>query len=416
MNTVLLGITGCIAAYKACELLRALQKAGANVKVVMTEHATEFVTPATFKALSGNEVAVNLISDPAEPIHHISLAQEANVFVIAPATANVINKLAAGVADDLLTTVALATQAPLIIAPAMNTHMWRNEATQKSLATLRARGVQIIEPTAGELACGDVGEGRLADTDTIAAATLAELSRSRDLVGRKLLVTAGATREYLDPVRFISSPASGLTGYLIAEEAARRGAEVTLVSGPTTLPDPFGVQTIRITSAQEMLQACQEPFQKCDTAIFTAAVADFRPKEYQSTKIKKQDTLECHPALDAGSSRAVQQKEEMAVGDQQDEQTIILIQNPDIIATLAAKKENRYIIGFAAETNNIIDYAKTKLQTKNADMIVANDVSDPTLGFASKSNKVWFITEDSTQETETITKKELANLILDKLV
>ncbi|TLM92038.1 MAG: bifunctional phosphopantothenoylcysteine decarboxylase/phosphopantothenate--cysteine ligase CoaBC, partial [Actinobacteria bacterium] len=241
--TVVLGVTGCIAAYKACELARALMRAGCRVKVVMTENATRFVGTATFRALTGEPVAVSLWDEPAARVHHISLAEEADVFVIAPATANVVAKVATGRADDLLTTTALATEAPLVVAPAMNVHMWRAEATQANVAALRARGAVVVEPTSGELACGDVGEGRLAEVADIADAVLAEVRRARDLAGVRVLVTAGPTRERIDAVRFIGNPSSGKTGYAIAEEAARRGAEVVLVSGPTSLPDAFGVRT-----------------------------------------------------------------------------------------------------------------------------------------------------------------------------
>ncbi len=387
----MLGVTGCIAAYKACELLRSLQKSGARVKVVMTPMAAEFVTPATFKALSGEEVAIAPIDDPARPIHHISLAEEADVFVIAPATANTINKLANGVADNLLTTTALATEAPLIIAPAMNVHMWRDEVTQESMDRLYERGAVIVEPESGYLACGDVGEGRLAAIEDIAQATLAELSRSRDMEGKSLLITAGPTREHLDPARFLSNPSSGKTGYLIAEEAARRGARIALVSGPTDLKDPFGCSVVRVTSAEEMLEAAEQAFAELepDAAVFTAAVADFRPLERSQQKLKK--------------------------GDRGRETTLQLVANPDIMATLAADKGLTYVVGFAAETQDVIEAAAAKLETKNADMIVANDVSDPTLGFASAHNRWHFVSKDGVESTEILHKRTLAGLLVDRI-
>ena len=391
--TVLVGVTGCIAAYKSCELVRALQNEGARVKVVMTEHGAQFVTPVTFKALTGEPVALELFDDPNAPIHHISLAREADVFVIAPATANVINKLAAGVADDLLTTTALATHAPLLVAPAMNTHMWRDETVQNSLQTLRQRGVTIIEPESGYLACGDEGEGRLAPIEQISQAAMAELKRARDLAGQRILVTAGPTREPLDPVRFISSPSSGLTGYAIAEEAVRRGAEVTLISGPVDLPNPFDVTVIRVQTAQEMFEAATEHFARATSAIFTAAVADFRPENSAEHKLKKGRDTAADGSL-----------------------TLILTPNIDILATLAAKKGSTFVVGFAAETQDIITAAQSKLVTKNADLIVANDVSSPALGFGSSHNQVWFISADAVEKTEVITKKELARLLLDKVV
>jgi phosphopantothenoylcysteine decarboxylase/phosphopantothenate--cysteine ligase len=414
--TVLLGVTGCIAAYKACELLRLLQKAGARVKVVMTPMGAQFVTPATFRALTGEEVALAPVDDPSAPIHHISLAQEADVFLIAPATANTINKLANGVADNLLTTAALATKAPLLIAPAMNVHMWRDETTQDSLARLRGRGAVIIEPEAGYLACGEIGEGRLAPVEKIAEWTFGELRRSRGLKGRRILVTAGATREHVDPIRFLSNPSSGMTGYAIAEEAARRKAAVTLISGPTTLPDPFDCTVLRVTSASDMLDAtsrvfkgwhvedepsrdqlpADQPFtnetpkrQPFDAAIFTAAVADYRPLERRVHKLKK--------------------------SEQGDEMLMRLVANPDILATLAKDKGSTLIVGFAAETQDVIAAAKRKLKEKRADLIVANDVSDSGLGFATTHNRWYFVTETSVETTDILHKRSLACLLLDTL-
>ncbi|MDR0347210.1 MAG: bifunctional phosphopantothenoylcysteine decarboxylase/phosphopantothenate--cysteine ligase CoaBC [Coriobacteriales bacterium] len=387
--TLLLGVTGCIAAYKACEIVRLLQKAGLRVKVVMTPSGAQFVTPTTFRALTHEEVALEPIDDANAPIHHISLAQEADVFLIAPATANTISKLANGVADNLLTTAALATEAPLLIAPAMNVHMWRDEATRASLDCLRARGATIIEPQDGYLACGEVGEGRLAPVEEIAAAAIDELRRARDFAGRRILVTAGPTREYFDPVRFLSNPSSGATGYAIAEEAARRGAEVVLVSGPTVLPSPFGCTTIRTTSALEMFEATKTAFdaQPFDAAIFTAAVADFRPGESRAHKLKK--------------------------GERDGSWTLDLIPNPDILATLAADKGSTLIVGFAAETQDIIAAAQRKLVTKNADIIVANDVSDPALGFAGVHNQWHLVTVNGVETTEILHKRTLARLLMD---
>ena len=401
--TVLLGVTGCIAAYKACELVRTLQKQGARVKVVMTPSGADFVTPTTFRALTGQEVALQPINDPHSPIHHITLAQEASVFVIAPATASTINKLANGVADNLLTTTALATQAPLLIAPAMNVHMWRHPATQRSLALLRERGARIIEPEEGYLACGDVGEGRLASVEEIASQVMATLNQSQDLKGHNLLITAGPTREYADPARFLSNPSSGITGYAIAQEAARRGAQVTLVSGPTTLPNPFGCTTIRVTSAQEMLAAAQDAFTAADAAIFTAAVADFRPAHPSPHKLKK-DTLNKD-------------------GHEKDRPiTLELLPNPDILATLSAHNASQrdsdrraLIVGFAAETQDVIAAAREKLIRKGADLIVANDISSPAVGFASTYNRWHFVTADHVESTNLLPKRTLANMLLDKV-
>ena len=434
MKRIVLGITGSIAAYKSADIANGLVKLGWDVHAVMTKAGAAFITPLTLQALTKNRVFTDVLQedDPSE-IVHVNLPQRSDMLLIAPATANTINKLAWGIADNLLTTTALATEAPLIIAPAMNVHMWRDETTQESLALLRRRGAQIVEPEAGYLACGEVGEGRLAAVEEIATSVLNVLRRSRDLAGKTLLVTAGPTREYLDPVRFLSNASSGATGYAIAEEAARRGAEVVLVSGPSTLPDPFGCTTIRVTSAQEMYEAAASiwgqgdssfcppletgdktnhplvpsaasvwrqtnrspvpsaasAFTGLDAAIFTAAVADYRPATCEQHKAKK-------AAL--GSTHMVE-----------------FTQNPDILATLAAAKGSTFVVGFAAESQNIIEAAQKKLAEKNADLIVANDISDPSLGFASTHNRWFFVTPEDVQTTDVLPKKALASLLLDKV-
>jgi phosphopantothenoylcysteine decarboxylase/phosphopantothenate--cysteine ligase len=278
----------------------------------------------------------------------------------------------------------------------MNTQMWRDEATQAALSVLLSRGVQVVEPQAGELACGEQGEGRLSALEDIAAAALEQVNRANDLRGKRILVTAGPTREPLDPVRFISSPSSGLTGFLLAEEAARRGAQVTLVSGPTTLPDPFDVRCIRVQTALEMLAAAQPEFELAEAAIFTAAVADFRPASCAPQKLKK--------SSDLGGD-----------GDLGETMQLQLLRNPDIIATLAANKGQRYVVGYAAETQDLINNAKQKLVAKHANMIVANDVSNPALGFASRQNKVWLVTANGVEETPLLPKRAIANIILDKI-
>ncbi|MDR2956729.1 MAG: bifunctional phosphopantothenoylcysteine decarboxylase/phosphopantothenate--cysteine ligase CoaBC [Coriobacteriales bacterium] len=436
--TVLLGVTGCIAAYKACEILRQLQKAGARVKVVMTPSGAEFVTPATFRALSQNEVALKPIDEHDAPLHHISLAKEADVFLIAPATANTINKLAAGIADNLLTTTALATEAPLIIAPAMNVHMWRDPSTQAALEVLKSRGVEIIEPTEGYLACGDEGEGKLADVEEITARTLVELNRSHSLVGRRFLITAGATREYLDPVRFISSPASGLTGYLIAGEAARRGAEVWLVSGPSELADPFDVSIERVTSAEEMYQACFRLFDDIqpDAAVFSAAVADFKPAQQADHKLKKSIDVPGGVLGDVqgnapggvlggardGTSSSVpsnmpgnQSADTTGNTDSPVAYTIDLINNPDILFSISQRKGDCFVVGFAAESENLLENARIKLRAKGADLIVANDISDPLIGFASDHNRWHFLTESGAEDTGIQSKRALVGLLLDRI-
>jgi phosphopantothenoylcysteine decarboxylase/phosphopantothenate--cysteine ligase len=388
--TVVVGVTGGIAAYKTCELVRALVKRGMRVKVVMTGAATRFVTPLTFRTLTNEPVAVSLWDDsPGDAVHHVSLAEEADVMVIAPCTANVIAKLAHGRADDLLTTTALATEAPLVIAPAMNMHMWRKDITQANVAVLRARGVVIVDPTSGDLACGDVGEGRLAPVEAILDAVSAEASRARDLEGRSVLVTAGGTEEPVDPVRFLGNRSSGKTGFAIAAEAARRGARVTLVTAPTHLADPFGVEVVRVQTALQMRDAVLARADDADAIVMSAAVADFRPARPEAEKIKK--------GADAPT-------------------TIALERNPDILAELGAREGARpVLVGFAAETSDVERHAREKLASKRCDLIVANDVSDPSLGFGTADNRVLFVTADGTEELPVMSKPAIARALLDRL-
>jgi phosphopantothenoylcysteine decarboxylase/phosphopantothenate--cysteine ligase len=387
-QTVVVGVTGGIGAYKACELVRLLQKSGYRVKVTMTDAAARFVTPLTFRTLTGEPVAGSLWEEPAfGKVHHVSLAQEADVMVVAPCTANVIAKLAHGRADDMLTTTALATQAPLVVAPAMNTEMWRKQVTRDNVAELRSRGVVVIEPTSGELACGDVGEGRLAEVEDIASAVDVEARRVRDLSGVRLLVTAGGTREAIDPVRFIGNRSSGKTGYAIAEEAARRGAAVTLVAAPTCLPDPFGADVVHVTSAEEMRGAVGERFGETDVVVMAAAVADFRPERTAGHKLKK----------DAGAPE------------------VVLVRNSDILAELGERKEGRLLVGFAAETRDVLEAARGKLAAKHLDMIVANDVGTPGLGFESDVNRVTFVTAEGAEELPVLGKTEIARELLDRV-
>jgi phosphopantothenoylcysteine decarboxylase/phosphopantothenate--cysteine ligase len=387
-HTVVVGVTGCIAAYKACELVRELQRAGCRVKVVMTEAAMHFVGPATFRALTGEPVAVTLWDDPAsQRVFHVSLAEEADVFVVAPATANTIAKLAVGRADDLLTTAALATEAPLVIAPAMNVHMWRAEPTVANVAALKARGAVVVEPESGELACGDVGEGRLASVSAIAEAALAEVTRARDLDGVRVLVTAGPTREPIDPVRHLTNASSGKAGYAIAEEAARRGAQVTLVSGPTTLADPFGVATVRVTTAGEMRDAVLAAYGDADVVVASAAVSDFRPRVVEANKVKKDDA-----AL-----------------------VVELERTPDILAELGEAKGERMLVGFAAETSDVVAFAREKLGRKHLDLVVANDVSSAGLGFGTDENRVWFVGADGAEELPVMSKRAIARKLWDRI-
>ena len=387
---VLLGVTGCIAAYKSCEILRGLQKAGVRVKVVMTKNACEFVGPTTFRALTHEPVAIDTFGDgPGDPIHHVSLAEECDLFLIAPCTANVLAKMAAGIADDLLSTTALACTAPIAVAPAMNVHMYEAVATQHNIQVLASRGVHFIEPGEGYLACGDVGRGRLADPADIVASVLHMLEREKDLEGRHVVVTAGPTVEPIDAVRFISNPSTGKMGFAIAEAAVERGAEVTLVTGPVSLTDVSGAKMVRVGTACEMKTAVDEAFPSADIAIFSAAVSDFRPRTVSDRKLKKgaDDEALAH---------------------------IELVENPDILASCgAAKCEGQVVVGFAAETNDVIGNARSKLSRKKADFIVANDVSSGR-GFGTDSNEVAFVSASGEEHLPEMGKRELADRILDK--
>ncbi|MCX8007901.1 MAG: bifunctional phosphopantothenoylcysteine decarboxylase/phosphopantothenate--cysteine ligase CoaBC [Coriobacteriia bacterium] len=387
-TTVLVGVTGGIGAYKACELVRTLTRRGFRVKVVMTEAATRFVAPLTFRTLTREPVATSLWADePGDPVHHISLAQEADVVVVAPCTANVLAKLAHGRADDLLTTTVLATEAPVVLAPAMNVHMWRKTITQHNLDLLRARGFVIVEPGSGELACGEVGEGRLAEVADIADAVEAEASRVQDLAGARVLVTAGPTYEPIDAVRFIGNRSSGKTGFAIAEEAARRGADVTLVSGPTALLDPFGTRVVRVESALQMREAALAASVEADVVVAAAAVSDVRPAERSEAKLKKDDL----PVA------------------------IALERNPDILAEIGAMNDgSKVIVGFAAETGDPVAEARRKLEAKRCDLVVGNDVSGH-LGFGTDANRVWFVTREGAEELPVLSKREIARALLDRI-
>ena len=387
---VLLGVTGCIAAYKSCEVLRGLQKAGVRVKVVMTKNACEFVGPTTFRALTHEPVAIDTFGDgPGDPIHHVSLAEECDLFLIAPCTANVLAKMAAGIADDLLSTTALACTAPIAVAPAMNVHMYEAVATQHNMQVLASRGVRFIEPGEGYLACGNVGRGRLADPADIVASVLGMLGREKDLEGRHVVVTAGPTVEPIDAVRFISNPSTGKMGFAIAEAALERGAVVTLVTGPVSLADVPGAKMVRVGTACEMKAAVDEAFPSADIAIFSAAVSDFRPRTVSDRKLKKgvDDEALAH---------------------------IELVENPDILASCgAAKREGQVVVGFAAETNDVIGNAHSKLSRKKADFIVANDVSRGQ-GFGADSDEVAFVSASGEDHLPEMGKRELADRILDK--
>lgn len=394
-KTVLIGVSGGIAAYKSCEVLRGLQKAGVRVKVMMTEHATHFVDPLTFRSLTHEPVAVGLFDDPSDPIHHISLAEEADAVVLAPCTANVMAKVAHGIADDLLSTTVLATTAPVVVAPAMNVHMYENPATQANMQTLKARGFRFVEADDGYLACGDVGKGRLADPEHIVSYVLDVLNGTssqpqRDLAGKRVMVTAGPTVEPIDPVRYLTNRSSGKFGYALATAAAQRGAEVTLISGPVALPAPAGVEMRYVESARDMLAAAEEAFGNADIALFAAAVADMRPANPADKKLKK------------GKNDA-----ELSA--------IQLTENPDILATLGHKKQNQVVIGFAAETNDVIPNAQKKLAKKGADMIVANEVG-ANKTFGKDDDEIWLVTDGGAEHVDPAPKTELAHTILDKAI
>lgn len=388
-KTVLLCVTGCIAAYKSCEIARALQKAGVRVKVCMTEHATSFVGPTTFRALTREEVAVDLFDNPSDPIHHISLAKEPDVMLVAPATANVVAKVAHGQADDLLTTTVLATDAPVVVAPAMNVGMWQAEATQKNIATLEQRGFDIVRPATGYLACGDTGEGKLADVDDIVARTLVALETSQALAGERVLITAGGTREAIDPVRYIGNRSSGKMGHALARAARAMGAEVTLVTASTQLSIPFGVEGVRVESAAQMLDAVSQRFDACTMLICAAAVADYAPAHPAPHKLSKADGELTH---------------------------IDLVKTADILAEMSRVKGKRVVIGFAAETNDLVRRARAKLERKGCDAIVANDVSRAESTFGSDTNAVTWVSSQGVEELPCTGKQALAFELLRRAV
>lgn len=382
---VLLGVAGGIAAYKAADLVRRLGDAGAQVRVVMTENAARFVTPLTFQALSGHPVRLSLWDENAEAaMGHIELARWAQDILIAPASADLIARLAHGMADDLLTTLCLASTAPVYVAPAMNQQMWAHPATQANLALLRQRGVGVFGPAAGSQACGEIGSGRLLEPLELVAA-LAASQRSHLLQGRKVLISAGPTYEDIDPVRFLGNRSSGRMGFAVAEAAALAGASVTLVAGPVHLPTPAGVQRIDVRSARQMHAAVLGAAENCDVYIAAAAVGDFRPAEVAAHKIKKRG--------DGGLS-------------------LDLTQNPDILSDMAALPRRPLLVGFAAETENVEDYARAKLERKRLDLIAANQVGGG-LGFEVEDNSLTLISADGVQRLPTAPKRELARQLVE---
>lgn len=389
-KSVVLGVTGGIAVYKAVELLRLMVKAGADVHVIMTRNAQEFVTPLTFQTLSGNPVHTelfNLIQE--QDIGHISLADRADLLVIAPATANFVGKVANGIADDLLSTTVMATKAKVLFVPAMNTNMWDNPLYRANQERLEKLGYHFLEPAHGELACGWQGQGKMPDPQVIFNAAHALLG-SQDFAGRTFLVTAGPTREEIDPVRFLSNYSSGKMGFAIARAARDRGARVVLVTGPVNLPDPRGVETIRVTSAEQMYRAVMARASAADVVVKAAAVADFRPVQRGAQKTKKGDA---------------------------EQMTIALQRNPDILAELGQQKGSRILVGFAAETEDLLRHAREKMTKKNLDMIVANDVSEEGAGFDQETNIVRLLTPDGAiEELPLMTKNEVAERLLDRIV
>ena len=388
---VLLAVCGGIAAYKSCEVLRGLQKAGHEVRVTCTADAERFVGKATFEGLTRHAVADDLYANPESSIPHIDLAEWANLVVVVPATANVMAKMATGVADDCLSTTLLAAPCPVLVAPGMNVHMWQHPATQANVRTLEGRGVSFALPVEGRLACGDVGQGKLADVDDIVGAALSLLERQapeRDLQMTRLLVTAGPTHEAIDPVRYIANASTGKMGYAIAAAAARRGAQVTLVSGPTALDVPEGVVRIDVTSAQEMYEASMASFPGCDGAICTAAVADYTPAAPADHKLKK-----AHERLDS----------------------IELVETADILAELCRQKGDRVVIGFAAETDDLLANARAKLARKGADLIVANDVSRRDSTFGADTSRIALVSPQGTLQRETRPLAEVADDVVDAM-
>jgi len=387
-KNIILGICGGIAAYKSADLISKLTKIGANVHVVMTKSAMEFITPLTLETLSGNRVFTNLFPPPkGDSLVHIALASKADIIVVAPATANTLGKFAHGIADNLLCTLILATQAPILVCPAMNTNMWQNEIVKANVQRLKDMGFYFVEPEWGELACDVEGYGRLAEVEAIVDEIRAILS-SKDLAGEKVLVTAGSTQEPLDPVRFLSNPSSGKMGYAMAKVARRRGAQVTLVTGPTTLIPPRGVKVLRVKTALEMREAVLDNLEDASIIVKAAAVSDFRPQKFSDKKVEKTQG-------------------KMEIG---------LKRNPDILKELGKKKGNRILVGFAAETHDIIKHAQKKLKEKNVDLMVVNPIGTPGAGFESDTNIVKILDrKGDIVELPLMTKEKVAEEIWDKV-
>lgn len=389
-KNIIVGVTGGIAAYKAVDVVSRLKKQGANVEVIMTENATKFVTPLTFQTLALNPVYVDMFKEPRNyDVEHISLAEKADLFLIAPATANVIGKVANGIADDLLTTTIMATKSKVIFAPAMNTNMYLNPIVQENIDKLKKLGYEFIEPGVGILACQTYGPGRMAEPVDIVEYIINSF-KEKDLKGKKIIVTAGPTIEPLDPARYITNHSSGKMGYTIANLASIRGAEVVLISGPTYLEPPKNVKLVKVNTTKEMFDAVKEEFDTCHVLIKAAAPLDFRPEKVFDEKIKKKD--------------------------EDEELNIKYIRNPDIAKYFGNRKKDKIVVGFAAETNNLVQHAKEKLKKKNLDFIVANNIKDPGAGFKTDTNIVTIIDKDGTVTDHPIMSKEkVAEIILDKV-
>ena len=389
-KTVVIGVSGGIAVYKTLDVISRLRKLGVNVNVIMTKSSTEFVTPLSFQSLSQNYVVCDMFEDPKTwDVEHISLAKRADVFLIAPATANVIGKIANGIADDMLTTTVMATNAKVLIAPAMNTNMYKNPILQRNISTLKELGYNFVDPESGRLACGDTGKGKLASPETIVNEVVKLLSREQDLKGKNIIVTAGPTVESIDPMRYITNRSTGKMGYSIAKEAIERGANVTLITGPTNLKPPQNLKKlVKIESANQMYDAVLNNLEENDVVIKSAAVADYKPKNYSEQKIKKSEN----------------------------DLVIELDRNKDIAQEIGKIKNNKILVGFAAETNNLIENASLKIKKKNLDFIVANDLTKEGAGFGVDTNIVKIIDkEGNITEYPKMKKEEVANIILDKI-
>lgn len=390
-KNVVVGVCGGIAAYKALDIVSALKKKDINVDVIMTEHATKFVTPLTFQSISGNAVIVDMFQEPKVwEIQHISLAKKADLILVVPATANIIGKVANGIADDMLSTTIMATKAPVVFAPAMNTNMYENPIVQQNIERLKSLGYTFIDPDSGRLACGDVGKGKLPDPKYITELVLSKLYINKDLLGKKVLVTAGATIAPIDPVRYIGNHSSGKMGYAIAEEARDRGADVTIISGHTKIDKPQGVKVIPVNTNGEMLEAVLQHFDSSDIIIKCAAVSDFKVEKYSDYKIKKNS----------------------------DGISLKLIQDNDILAELGKrKKEEQLLVGFAAESNDLIQNATTKLKKKNLDYIIANDITGNDTGFGSDYNRINIISSDGkVMALDKMSKREAAREIFNNIL